>query len=782
MKIEYKLLLAFGTIILIMIVGNLFSIQMSEEKLHQSIGQSHVTQVEPIIESVDREVYYRVEQIVGYGRDVLLQDTLRQSNQAMAAMTDREGWIRQQGRDWRTAPLGTITPFMQGLMDSPLAEELWEKKEFYTQKWMQKPLYPEMFVTNRYGVIIATTGRTSDYLQADEEWYRQAVAQQDFWLGDMAYDESTGISSCAIVVKLYDENQEYAGLFKALLNLETLHATLTTAAERHTQVSQHKHHVQVKLLTKDNRLIFTSDHGYEINKDMSGYDFMKRIDQGGDKGFFALAGDTPGEEEKIFAYARSSGYRDYGGIGWLLILEHDFNEAFAPVDSLVHYLWAIVVVIVFVALLFTYYFSQSFGRLVRKLRATTEQLQQKVVEQGLTEAALQIRTADLNGRVKELNCLYGISKIVEKENYTIEETLRKVADLVCSSWQYPEIACVQIKLDRYDAYKTDNFTETEWRLSQDIRISKEKAGAVEIYYLEEKPVMDEGPFLNEERTLLNAIAEQLGYALERREAIQEKQKMQAFIFQQEKLASVGQLAAGVAHEINNPLNYISSNLGSLNEYLVQLMEYVNASTTNLKAEELQQLRKALDIDFIAEDIKDLISESIEGTDRISAIVQNLKSFSRVDEGKCKETDINDCLENTIKVIWNELKYKAKIIKEYGELPLTQCYPQHLSQIFMNFLVNAVQAIEKEGEIKIKTWQDGKSIYVSITDTGHGIPEENISKLFEPFFTTKEVGKGTGLGLSIAHEIIQKHKGRIDVESEVGRGTTFTVTLPITGTV
>jgi two-component system NtrC family sensor kinase len=175
---------------------------------------------------------------------------------------------------------------------------------------------------------------------------------------------------------------------------------------------------------------------------------------------------------------------------------------------------------------------------------------------------------------------------------------------------------------------------------------------------------------------------------------------------------------------------------------------------------------------------DLIHESKEGTERVREIVQNLKNFSRSEDVDRKEADINECLENTIKVIWNELKYKAKVIKEYGELSPIVCFPQQLNQVFMNFLVNAVQAIEKEGEITIKTWQDGANIMVAISDTGSGIAKENIPKLFEPFFTTKEVGKGTGLGLSIAHDIIKNHNGEIRVESAVGKGTTFTVVLPI----
>jgi two-component system NtrC family sensor kinase len=150
----------------------------------------------------------------------------------------------------------------------------------------------------------------------------------------------------------------------------------------------------------------------------------------------------------------------------------------------------------------------------------------------------------------------------------------------------------------------------------------------------------------------------------------------------------------------------------------------------------------------------------------------------VDEADYKYADLNECIESTVNIVWNELKYKAILKKDYGKLPLTKCYPQQINQVFMNLLINAVHAIEKQGEITIKTWEEDKSIWAAISDTGRGIPEEHLNKIFEPFFTTKEVGKGTGLGLSITYEIVQKHNGDITVESEVGKGTTFKVRIPI----
>ena len=189
-------------------------------------------------------------------------------------------------------------------------------------------------------------------------------------------------------------------------------------------------------------------------------------------------------------------------------------------------------------------------------------------------------------------------------------------------------------------------------------------------------------------------------------------------------------------------------------------------------------RKSLKIDYVLQDMGNLVRESLDGSERVRKIVQSLKSFSRVDETEYKVADINAGIESTINIVWNELKYKATVKKEYGDIPMTKCNPGQLNQVFMNMLVNAVNAIGERGEITVKTWTGNGDINISITDTGCGIPAENIKRIFEPFFTTKEVGKGTGLGLSIAYDIVKKHNGKIKVDSEVGKGTTFTVIIPV----
>lgn len=270
------------------------------------------------------------------------------------------------------------------------------------------------------------------------------------------------------------------------------------------------------------------------------------------------------------------------------------------------------------------------------------------------------------------------------------------------------------------------------------------------------------------------------------EAYHELQQTQGQILQQEKMASIGSLAAGVAHEINNPMGFISSNLSSLGKYMEKisafnaaLMEAVQSKGDTETLVVLNELRKKMKIDFILGDISGLLAESHDGAERVRRIVQDLKSFSHVDEAECKPFSINECLTSTLNMARNEIKYVADIEEEYDpDLPLLNCYPQQLNQVFMNIMVNAAHAIEVYGTIKIKTEREADDIVVRISDTGKGIAPEHLTRIFEPFFTTKEVGKGTGLGLSISYDIIKKHGGMMNVESEIGIGTTFVIRLPI----
>ncbi len=273
---------------------------------------------------------------------------------------------------------------------------------------------------------------------------------------------------------------------------------------------------------------------------------------------------------------------------------------------------------------------------------------------------------------------------------------------------------------------------------------------------------------------------------ELREAYQRLNGTQEKLLQSEKMASIGQLAAGVAHEINNPIGYVHSNLGSLQEYLRSLFTVIEAYERALRAPdpkalipEIDDIRQRFDIDFISRDLPQLMAESREGIERVTRIVRDLKDFSYSDRSESwKLVDLHAGLESTINIIWNELKYKVTLERHYGELPMIECLPSELNQVYMNMLLNAGQAIAERGTITVSTGVDGDCVWVEFADTGSGISPELRQRIFDPFFTTKPVGSGTGLGLSISYGIINKHHGRIELDSAPGEGSRFRIILPI----
>ncbi len=268
------------------------------------------------------------------------------------------------------------------------------------------------------------------------------------------------------------------------------------------------------------------------------------------------------------------------------------------------------------------------------------------------------------------------------------------------------------------------------------------------------------------------------------EEIDKNRAKDLLLMRQEKLASIGQLAAGVAHEINTPLAFVSSNIRVFTNYFEQLHSFLTAQRELLtvtaaqeQLRELDRVEQRLDISFILGDVPELIAESLTGVERVSRIVLDLKSFSRVDTPSYETADLSDCLESALTILTHELKDVATIQREYQPLPQILCNPGELNQVFLNLLRNAGQALTPPGRITLKSWHDDGFVYAAVADNGHGIPEELKERIFEPFFTTKDVGQGTGLGLSVCHDIITKHQGQLRVESAVGSGSTFTVRLP-----
>ncbi len=271
-------------------------------------------------------------------------------------------------------------------------------------------------------------------------------------------------------------------------------------------------------------------------------------------------------------------------------------------------------------------------------------------------------------------------------------------------------------------------------------------------------------------------------------SLKELKQTKVKLYQADKLASVGQLAAGLAHEINNPIGYVSCNLNSLQEYMedikkfLELQMHLDLSTLNADQiasykKQLSQLQETIDLEFILDDISSLMKDSIEGVERVSRIVCDLTEFSHVNSTDQVSVNINELLEKTLSVAWNQLKNKVTVIRKLTEIPNIIANGGQLGQVFLNLIINASQAIDTQGSITLKTGQDESGIWIEIADTGKGIAKEDYDKVFDPFFTTKPVGEGTGLGLHIAHNIITQHQGTLDFTSTLGKGTCFRMELP-----
>jgi two-component system, NtrC family, sensor kinase len=271
------------------------------------------------------------------------------------------------------------------------------------------------------------------------------------------------------------------------------------------------------------------------------------------------------------------------------------------------------------------------------------------------------------------------------------------------------------------------------------------------------------------------------------QSLQDLKLAQIQLIQSEKMASLGELTAGIAHEINNPINFVASslqplkrNLEALKSLIDQYDEYAEQPSAD-KLQEIVDYKEEIDYDYTKDEIEMLLSSISDGANRTTEIVKGLRNFSRLDESDRKKASLNEGIESTLLILQSNLKQKnIRLVKLLGEMPEIQCYAGQLNQVFMNILNNAIQAMPQQGTLTVKTFLDPQDhlIKIAISDTGSGIPEAVLNKIFDPFFTTKQVGEGTGLGLSISYGIVKKHNGTIEVQSEVGKGSTFVIQLPI----
>lgn len=358
---------------------------------------------------------------------------------------------------------------------------------------------------------------------------------------------------------------------------------------------------------------------------------------------------------------------------------------------------------------------------------------------------------DLRERIKELTCLYRITQLAAQPDLPMREILQKIVRVLPQAWLYPEITHARIFLNG-DSFSTPHFQKGRHRQRADIIINGKHRGSIEVVYGEERPELDEGPFLREERALLDTLSKEIANIIMGREAEQEKLNLREQVRHADRLATIGQLAAGVAHELNEPLGSI---LG-----FSQL------------AKKSPGLPHQID-----QDIEKILNASLHARD----IVKKLLIFARQMPPQRIKVNLNQLVEEVLNF------FKSRCARERIELicslspklPEVDADPSQLNQVVINLMVNAFQAMPQGGKLKVQTVFEGNQVFLIIEDTGAGMSEEVLSKIFTPFFTTKEVGKGTGLGLPVVHGIISSHGGSIKVKSKVGQGARFEIQLPMT---
>lgn len=434
MRIGVRLILGFLTIALLVGVIGYISIDISKKALQGSIGERSVVLAQERVNRIDRNIYDKIEEFIAYSNSLMSQEACIESNKEFEKFGNIQDYINEKDREWTSAPKEEITPLMQELINNKLSEELREKTKFYEKRYGYR-VFGEVFVTNRYGANIAQTGKTTDYYQADEEWWQKAK-EDGLYVGDVEYDESTGIYSIPVGIRINDEDGDFLGITKAVLNIEYVISIVREIYATRTYKSG-----QFKLITRDKKIIYSTE-GLKFLEDMPSEISSLLKEKGEDTGYFTAKGDIPGEGDELFAYAHSKGYKDFKGLGWILIVEYEIKGIFAPVTRFGYNILIIFLAAVVFALIMGVFLSRSISNPITRLKDMADK-----ISKGNLAEPIEIKGKDEISELAESfdNMRYSLKMVIDEyekmksREETIEELKKSKEELELSEIKYKTV-------------------------------------------------------------------------------------------------------------------------------------------------------------------------------------------------------------------------------------------------------------------------------------------------------------------------------------------------------
>ena len=757
-----KLIAGFTLVIILMISLSLYFTSISQRSLRQSVGESSIFVAEEMLKRINQGIYLKIEELQSLSKNILVQEALIESNREFEKLDDIKEYIIQEDRKWISAPKDQINPFMQEIISNRLSNNLRQEIVLFYEKKYGYRVFEEVFITNRFGANIAQTMKTDDYRQDDEQWW-QIARSTGIYVGDVEYNESSGAHGITIGVRIDDVMGNFLGILKGILSVKEFIRNAEIYLKRYESTS-------IMLITKDGSLLYRTS-AFKFFEKLSNTDLFKKIHNMGtqnDRGFFTKKDSG---RERLFSFAHSKGHREFGGLGWILIVGHDVAEVLKPAFILRDTMMVASLILIILSIIITLLISRSITKPLTELIRSAE-----IIGQGDLDYRVELQSKDEIGQLAAaFNKMTENRQVAEMGVWESESKFRNLFDLSPQPVSLTEVKTGRFidvnemfcELTQYSKEELIEKETTKLLVTEEDRkkIINQLQKSGEVQGLEIDQRAKDGSILN--TILFNRFIQISGkkYIMSTWINITEMKQLEAQLQQALKMESIGILAGGIAHDFNNILGIILGNV----ELALDDVREGNPAHHNLN-----EIRTA----------------SIRARD----IVRQILAFSRQSKQEKKPIRISRIMEDSILLLRSSIPTTIDLrLNILTKADIVKADPTQINQIILNLCTNAAHVMREKGGIlevnlidmeldeeEVKRYHGltpGTYVKISVKDTGQGMDPGILKNIFEPYFTTKEEGEGSGMGLAVVHGIVKNHGGDISVISEPGKGSIFEVFLP-----